>query len=167
MNYIYAPSGNNKIRNNLLNFLFEEIGRIYGGTSNENIRKKGIKYIVSKVPNGKVCHVKNMIKTIRNKYYLNDLGRSKYCYKMHKIKYGKYAQELIKCVRNDNYLLSIIRDNCEKGDRLCSEIIYGDEIIALELLINNCSQVNSSKIQNNKKCAINISKDIKAYDFKL
>lgn len=40
MNYIYAPSGSQKTRNDLLNSLFEEIGRIYVRKSNENLRKK-------------------------------------------------------------------------------------------------------------------------------
>lgn len=165
MNYIYAPSGNKKIRNDLLNFLFEEIGRIYGRKSNENLRKKGIQYIVSKIPGGKVCHVKNMIKVIRNKYSIKNAKQSKYCYKMHKFKYGKYAQALINCIKEDTYLLSIIRDNCENGENLCSEIVYGDEIIALELLINNCSKIKSNKSLNTMKYAINIQKDIKVNDF--
>jgi hypothetical protein len=165
MNYIYAPSGSQKTRNDLLNFLFEEIGRIYGRKSNENLRKKGIQYIVSKVPGGKVCHVKNMIKVIRNKYSIINEKHSKYCYKMHKFKYGKYAQALIDCIKKDKYLLYLVRDNCENGEILCSEIIYGDEIIALELLINNCSKIKNNKSKNTMKYAINIKKEIKKNDF--
>lgn len=60
MNYLFAPCGNEKIRNDLLNMLFEEIGCIYGRNSKEGNRKKGMYYIASKVPNGKLCHVKNM-----------------------------------------------------------------------------------------------------------
>lgn len=167
MNYIYAPCENEKMRNDLLDFLFEEIGRLYGRNSNEKLRKKGIQYIVSKVPHGKISHVKNMIKVFKNRCSFGEQSVSKYFYKMHKEKYGKYAQELMKCIKNDDYLLSIVKNNCENGLNICSEIIYGDEIMALNLLIKNCLKNTSYRSNKNKKYAINIKNDIKVEDFSL
>ena len=44
-----------------------------------------------------------MIKVIRNKYSIINEKHSKYSYKKHKFKYGKYAQALIDCIKKDKY----------------------------------------------------------------
>ena len=62
-------------------------------------------------------------------------------------------------------VLYLVRDNCENGEILCSEIIYIDEIIALDLLINNCSKIKNNKSKNTMKYAINIKNEIKENDF--
>lgn len=65
------------------------------------------------------------------------------------------------CIRNNKYLLSIIKNNSESGNNICSEIIYGNEITALELIITTC------KNQGKKNIAIKIEKDMKSEDFVL
>ena len=161
MNYLYVPNGDEKITNALLEMILIEIGKKYGTNSKEGDRKKGIKYIVSKVPNGKVCQVKKMLKSFYNFYNILEENSNKYYYKMHKNNYGIYAKEIIKCINNDSVLKNIVASDASNYANSCSTILFKNELKALNIYINK-SNIDTDK---NAIVAKNIKYMIQENDF--